>query len=110
MILILIGNGCSSATEPTGFAAYTHPVEYLDRHVTWSVPTTGTPPVKYVVQQKIDNNDWIEYATTQTNSIWVRFSYNHDHIIRVAAIDINGKQGMWSVNSDTYSPYIEHQN
>lgn len=102
----MLSQSSCSATEPENFSALTHPIEYIKVKFSWLEPTTGSKVARYIVQHKIGNSDWYNYATTDTNIVWLKAPYNEDNVIRVAGIDLQNRQGPWSVSSDVYNPSI----
>jgi len=72
---------------------------------TWTEPTTGSPVDHYVVQHSEDGGAWVTVQDTQTtNSYVLTAAYDVEHRIRVAGVDLQGRQGPWSVASEAYTP------
>lgn len=71
----------------------------------WSAPTTGSTVDHYVVEHEINgSNSWTTEGQTDTNSYTLELTVGQSHRIRVAAVDAEGRQGPWSVPSDSHSP------
>jgi hypothetical protein len=70
----------------------------------WTAPTTGSPVTSYVIQQSIDGGTWTQVATSSTTSYTLAATVGHAHRIRVAGVDAQARQGIWSVESDAYTP------
>ena len=71
---------------------------------TWTAPTTGSAVDHYVVQHRINGGDWVQVATTSTNSYTLTATYDQAHEIRVAGVDAEDRQGPFSVASDPITP------
>ena len=70
----------------------------------WTAPTTGSPVTSYVIQQSIDGGTWTQVATSSTTSYTLAATVGHAHRIRVAGVDAQARQGIWSETSDSYTP------
>ena len=70
----------------------------------WTAPTTGSAVVQYVVEQSIDGGAWTQIATSSTTSYTLAASIGHAHRIRVAGVDAQSRQGVFSASSDSYTP------
>lgn len=74
---------------------------------TWTAPTTGSPVDHYVVQHSVDGGAWVTVATDVTETTYVLSAeYDHQHQIRVAGVDAQGRQGPFSEPSDPYTPTL----
>jgi len=71
---------------------------------TWTAPTTGSAVDHYVVQHRVNGGDWVQVATTSTNSYTLTATYGESHEIRVAGVDASNRQGAFSVASDPITP------
>jgi hypothetical protein len=76
----------------------------VDVAYTWSAPTTGSPVVHYVVQHSVDGGAWIDMGTVVSNAYTLSADFEVAHSIRVAAVDGQGRQGVWSEPSDPFTP------
>ncbi len=70
----------------------------------WTEPATGSAVDHYVVQQSIDGGPWVEIATSSTNTFTLNATVGMAHSLRVAAVDAENRQGLFSVASDPYTP------
>ena len=75
------------------------PVSY-----TWTAPTTGTAVEFYVIEHSVDGGQWTQIATSTENSYTLNATVGQSHQIRVAGMDANNRQGIFSVASDPYLP------
>jgi hypothetical protein len=71
---------------------------------TWTAPTTGSPVDHYVVQHSINGGAWVQVATVTTTAYVLTATIGEPHQIRVAGVDAQGRQGVWSTASDAYTP------
>lgn len=69
----------------------------------WSPPTVGTLAIKYRVEHSIDGAAWYPYAIVQDTTVSMSISFFNDHRIRVAGIDVDDRQGPFSIPSDVYN-------
>lgn len=76
----------------------------VDVAYTWSAPTTGSPVVHYVVQHSIDGGAWQDMGTVVSNAYTLSADFEMAHRIRIAAVDGQARQGVWSDPSDAYTP------
>ena len=53
---------------------------------------------------KTDAGAFVNYVTTTVPNALVTLESGHTYVIRVAAIDAQGRQGVWSADSDPYTP------
>ncbi len=72
----------------------------------WTAPTTGSPVVTYVVQHSVDGGPFTTIASVSSNAYTLAASVGHAHRIRVAGVDAQSRQGVWSEASDPYTPPI----
>lgn len=70
----------------------------------WSPPTYGTPVVHYVVQHSVNEGAWATVGTTTETQYTLTISFSDDHRVRVAGVDAEGRQGPFSLPSNTYNP------
>ena len=70
----------------------------------WTAPTTGTPVDHYVIQHAVNGGPWTQVATSATNSYTLTASEGDSHQIRVAGVDAQDRQGVYSISSDPYVP------
>jgi hypothetical protein len=70
----------------------------------WGAPSTGSTVDHYVVQHKVNNGSWTTAGITDTTSYTLALSVGDSHQIRVAAVDVEDRQGIWSVASDAHTP------
>jgi len=76
----------------------------MDVAYQWTAPTTGSAVDHYVVQESIDGGAWADIATTPANNYTLAATVGVSHRIRVAGVDAQGRQGLFSVASDPYTP------
>ncbi len=68
---------------------------------TWTAPTTGTPVHHYVVEVRVEGGSWVRLTTEPTdNRITMDQTANLVYEVRVAGVDAQGHQGVWSPISD----------
>ncbi len=72
----------------------------------WSAPTTGSPVDHYVIQHSVNSGDWTQIATSASNTYTLTATVGDSHRIRVAGVDSQARQGVFSVPSDAYVPDI----
>jgi len=70
----------------------------------WTAPVTGSPVDHYVVQQSVNGGSWTQIATSSSTTYTLSASVGDAHSIRVAGVDADGRQGVFSVASDPYTP------
>ena len=70
----------------------------------WGAPTTGSTVDHYLVQHKVNNGSWTTAGQTDTTSYTLALTVGEAHQIRVAAVDADNRQGIWSVPSDAHTP------
>jgi len=70
----------------------------------WTAPTTGTAVDHYVIQHSVNGGPWSQIATSASNSYTLTASEGDSHQIRVAGVDAQDRQGVYSVSSDPYVP------
>ncbi len=74
---------------------------------TWAAPTTGSPVDRYVIQHSEDGGAWVTVEDSQsTNTYMLTATYDVEHRIRVAGVDVQQRQGPWSVASEPYTPTL----
>jgi hypothetical protein len=82
------------------------PPDYpVDSQYTWTAPTTGSEVDHYIVQSRTSRNPtWIPYALTTNNAVVFGGLAGVTQWIRVAGIDADGRQGVFSEESLPYTP------
>ena len=70
----------------------------------WTAPTTGSAVDHYVVQHAVNSGTWTTVGNTDTVSYTLTLTVGESHQVRVAGVDADGRQGVWSVASDPYTP------
>jgi len=70
----------------------------------WTAPVEGSPVDHYVVQQSVNGGNWVQIATTSTNTYTLNATVGDAHSIRVAGVDAQGRQGQYSAASDPFTP------
>jgi len=93
LILVFMASTAMSATVPE--------VTYV-----WTAPTTGSAVDHYVVQLKVGELDWIQFEGTELVGYTFEnlFEYDQTYIVRVAGVDVQSRQGLWSDQSIPYTP------
>ncbi len=91
MTFSLAANSAQAQTEM--------PVDY-----SWTAPTTGSTVDHYVVELSVAGGAWGQIATVSTNSYTLTAAVGISHQIRVAGVDVDSRQGPFSVASDAYTP------
>lgn len=98
ILIILI-----AALAATGAQAQTTlPVNYQ-----WTAPTTGAPVVHYVVEQSVNSGPWTAIGTAATNTFTLTATVGDSHQIRVAGVDADTRQGVYSAASDPFVPTLD---
>lgn len=69
---------------------------------TWTPPTYGSPAVSYVFQVSVDGAPFQTVATPATNQVTVAMETGTS-IARVAGVDMFGRQGPWSLESEAFT-------
>jgi hypothetical protein len=70
----------------------------------WSPPTYGTPVEHYVLQHSVNDGAWATVGTTTDTLYTLTISYDDFHRVRVAGVDAEGRQGPFSLPSNSYNP------
>ncbi len=71
----------------------------------WTAPTTGSPVHHYEVQRSSDNGtSWTSVTTTTTASVVLALNVGTTYLVRVRALDAQGRAGPWSASSDPNTP------
>lgn len=85
----------------TAFSQTVSSVKY-----TWTAPTEGSPAVEYTVEYRVDGGNWIAGGTAPTTEFTFLnvFEFFKTYEVRVAGVDIIGRQGPFSLVSDPYMP------
>lgn len=76
----------------------------VDIEYVWTAPTTGSPVDHYVVQHSADGRNWVTVGTVTQLSYVLSAEYGVSHQIRVAGVDVQDRQGPYSLPSDPYTP------
>lgn len=72
---------------------------------TWTAPTTGSAVHHYVVQTSSNGTTWTTLAAQPTTpTITVAAPVGIPIIVRVAGVDAQGRQGVYSESSTPFSP------
>lgn len=72
---------------------------------TWSAPTTGSAVHHYVVQTSSNGTTWTTIAAQPTSpSVTVAAPVGVTILVRVAGVDAQGRQGVYSDPSDPFVP------
>ena len=94
--VVAVLHGCGGDTQAQG------PVEVA---AGWMPPTYGTPVVRYVVQHSENDGPWVTIADAVEGTTYAfTVDYFADHRVRVAGVDAEGRQGPYSLPSNTYNP------
>jgi hypothetical protein len=70
----------------------------------WTAPTSGSTVVNYVVQKSESGGTWTQVGTATSTSYVLAATAGVPVQIRVAGVDAQTRQGVWSVASDSYTP------
>ncbi len=100
ILILIILVAAFGATE--SLAQTTQPVNYQ-----WTAPTTGAPVVHYEVEQSINGGAWVSIGTSATNTFTLTASVGDSHRIRVAGVDADSRQGVFSVASEPFVPTMD---
>ena len=73
----------------------------------WTAPTTGAPVAHYVVEHSVNGGDWTAIGTSDTNTYTLTASVGDSHQIRVAGVDADSRQGVYSDASASYVPLMD---
>lgn len=76
----------------------TMPISY-----SWAAPTTGSAVHHYVVQ-KSETGTWTEVGTSTTTAFVLTATVGVAVQVRVAGVDAQSRQGVWSSPSDAFTP------
>ena len=76
----------------------------VDVQYQWTAPTTGSPVDHYVVQHSMDGGNWVNVGNVSQLAYTLTADYGVSHQIRVAGVDVQGRQGPYSQPSDPYTP------
>jgi len=109
LFIVTIASSCEGQTI-TNVTAYTHPIDSIPIRFSWSEPLNGTKVIKYIIQHKIGESNWYNYAFSDINSIWIDVRYSENNTVRVAGIDSQNRQGPWSENSNILNPSVHFKN
>lgn len=70
--------------------------------VTWTAPTEGSAVVSYVMEIEIDGVSSPPVEGIIGTSYTIDLSFGSAYRVRVAGVDANNRQGVWSEWSDTW--------
>jgi hypothetical protein len=70
----------------------------------WTAPTTGSPVHHYVVQLSTNGGAYQSAGTSTTTSISLTLAIGSTYTVRVAGVDAQSRQGVYSLPSDAYTP------
>ncbi len=76
----------------------------LNTNYSWTAPTTGSSVHHYVVQKSEAGGAWTQVGTSTTPSFTLAAAVGVAVQIRVAGVDAQTRQGVWSTASDSYTP------
>ena len=76
----------------------------VDLSFQWTAPTSGSAVAHYVVQHQTDGGAWTDVGQVTLNQYTLTATVGVAHAIRVAAVDAQDRQGVWSEPSDPYTP------
>ncbi|MCP4571366.1 MAG: hypothetical protein GY838_03370 [bacterium] len=90
----------------TILAAVTAPAQAqtVDLSFQWTAPASGSTVQHYVVQHQVDGGAWTDVGTVTTNQFTLAAIEGSAHSIRVAGVDSQDRQGVWSEASAPYTP------
>ena len=72
---------------------------------TWTAPITGSAVHHYVVQTSADGTTWTTLAVQPANpTVTVNAPVGVQLLVRVAGVDAQSRQGVWSATSDPFVP------
>jgi hypothetical protein len=72
---------------------------------TWTPPTTGSAVHHYIVESSSNGSSWVPLAAQPTTAtITLSAPVNVNIQIRVAGVDAQSRQGVWSTPSDPFTP------
>jgi glyoxylate utilization-related uncharacterized protein len=71
---------------------------------TWTAPSTGSPVHHYVVQLSTNGGAYQSAGTSTTTSITLTLTVGSTYTVRVAGVDAQSRQGVYSQASDPYTP------
>ena len=90
-----------SVIAATAGAQTTENVNY-----TWTAPTSGSAVEYYVVQHSVNGGPFVTVGTATSTGYTLVASVGDSHQIRVAGVDIDDRQGVYSEASDAYTPQL----
>jgi hypothetical protein len=70
----------------------------------WTAPSTGSPVHHYVVQLSTNGGAYQPAGTTTTLSMTLTLTVGSTYTVRVAGVDAQSRQGVYSSPSDPYTP------
>ena len=70
----------------------------------WTPPTEGSPVDHYILQISTDGGPFATVGSVTGTSYTLNLTVNNTYIARVAGVDDQDRQGVWSLGSDPYTP------
>ncbi len=100
-LILTMGILCLTLTQGSALAVTEVAVNY-----SWTAPNSGSPVDHYIVEQSINGGAWTPIATSATNSYTLSATVGDSHRLRVAGVDDQDRQGVYSSSSDAYTPEL----
>ena len=72
----------------------------------WTAPNTGSAVDHYVIEHSVNGGAWTQIATSATNTYTLTATVGDSHQLRVAGVDAQGRQGVYSNPSAPYVPDV----
>ncbi len=72
----------------------------------WTAPTVGPPVARYEVWVRFDLGDWEKIAETPSPSYTFDTLLGKRLLVKVRAVDAQGRFGPFSLDSATYTPEV----
>jgi len=94
--------GCISMTKPVETTTTYKPPVQVKINIKWAKPTTGSPVVRYVLQDSISTRRFKTVSEPSDTFTSVSVATGVVHVFRVAGRDSQGHQGVWSEHSDPF--------
>ncbi len=70
----------------------------------WTAPTEGTPVDHYVVEHSVNGGPYDQVGTVTGLNYTLVATVGDSHVIRVAGVDDQARQGPYSLSSEPYTP------
>ena len=93
LVLVALSAGAAQAQEAVNFQ--------------WTAPTTGAAVDHYVIEHSVNSSAWNQIGTSSTNTFTLTATVGDSHRIRVAAVDADSRQGLFSESSAAYVPQLD---